>query len=286
MTLLILADAARDATAVRLAVLANQSASATLIAPVELALAEHWVHRVQGRAVSTSFTTRNGVTIDSASVVGVFNRLWVVPVSPLTQFRAVDRDYAQAELHALAVSWLAGLHCPVVNAASPHALCSSPLTMLRWQILAHRAGLKTIAARLTTSQRRFPAPDMMRAIGDSSDRAPDPLHSVGPATFTEPTGTRQISVLVIGDVAWVEGIERDGVTSLLEESCVRFARSAQVVLVRVHFVSSADEREWLFVQADTTPDVIVPEHLAALLSTLCKRRPAFATEHSVRASSV
>ena len=267
MTLLILADVAADATAVRLSVLANQTMAATLVAPVELALAEHWVHRVQGRghAVRTTVTTRAGITIDSDEIVGVFNRLWTVPLVVRAPSRAEDREYAQAEWQALVVSWLAGLRCPVINPATPHALCGSPLTALRWHVLAHRAGLESLAMRFTTSQRRFPAVGMVRVQGPDAVR--DPLSAVGPAAFTDASGTRNASLLVVGDDVWPEGMDRDEAT-LLSDACIRLARAARLTLMRVHFTSSADETRWLFTSADATPDVVGDEQLSAILDVL------------------
>jgi hypothetical protein len=274
MTLLILADAATDATAVRLSLLANESMPATLVAPVELALAERWVHRVQGRVVRTTFTTRGGITIDSDTVVGVFNRLWMVP-APALQVRVEDREYAQAELHALVVSWLAGLRCPVINPASPHALCGSPLSPLRWHVLAHRAGLEPLAMRFTTSRRRFPALGKIR-VADGvalTDHVGDPLLAVGPAALADVTGTRTASMLVVADDVWPEGFEHDEATPLIG-SCVHLARAAGLVLMRVNFVSSADVTRWLFTGADATPEVAGDDQLAAILAALATLEPA------------
>jgi hypothetical protein len=274
MTLLILADASTDATAVRLSVLANEFMAATLVAPVELALAERWAHRVQGRVVRTTFTTRGGITIDSETVVGVFNRLWMVP-APALKVRTEDREYAQAELHALVVSWLAALRCPVINPASPHALCGSPLSPLRWHVLAHRAGLEPLAMRFTTSQRRFPAPGKIRVASGVAltDHARDPLLAVGPAALADATGTRTASMLVVADDVWPEGFERDEAMPLAE-SCVRLARAAGLVVMRVNFVSSADETSWLFTGVDATPDVVGDEQLMAILAALATLEPA------------
>lgn len=271
MTLLILADAATDATAVRLFRLARETIPTTLLAPVELALAEQWVHRVTGPAVRTTFRTGTGLTVDSDSTIGVFNRLWIVPPPPRTAFGADDRGYAQAELQALVVSWLAGLECPVVNEASPHALCGSPLTALRWQVLAHRAGLETLATRFTTSQRRFPARGMARPRHASADPvaggARDHMLAVGPAALIDTAGARSASMLIVADDVWPEGLER-AEAAALAEPCLRLARAAGVVLMRAHFVSSADETTWLFTAADAAPDVVRHEQLVAILRAL------------------
>lgn len=275
MTLVVLGDAATDATAVRLTLLANGAGHAVrLISPAEIALATPWVHRVTGRAVSTVLTLRDGTTINSAAIVGLFNRMWALPVSPLTPFRDDDRAYVQSEFHALAVSWLAGLRCPVMNPATPHALCGSPISAAGWHVLAHRAGLRPMATRFTTSQRRFPAPGMVRVrtewSGATGDNKPPALLAIGTATLGEPVGTRAGSMLVVANAVWPEEIERTEAASLAEP-CMRLARAARLSLVRVRFVSSVDERAWLFVAAEPTPDVMGTAQLHAILNALTGR---------------
>jgi hypothetical protein len=67
-----------------------------------------------------------------------------------------DHAYAIAELQAFVLSWLARLPCPVVNAAGPRGLAGPQLGLSEWLLLAGRAGLPTVATRLTTNARRYP----------------------------------------------------------------------------------------------------------------------------------
>jgi hypothetical protein len=54
----------------------------------------------------------------------------------------------------------------------------------------------------------------------------------------------------------------------LAAPCARLARDAGLGLLRIHLVSTPDERSWRFARADPTPDVAASEPLLALLAAL------------------
>ncbi|MFL5608528.1 MAG: hypothetical protein ACJ8AD_18885 [Gemmatimonadaceae bacterium] len=267
MTLLVLADAT-DGTAARLTLLARRLGRAVrFVVPADLA--SGWTHRIDGRDVRTRLTLRDGAMIDDAALAGVFNRAWAIPASAAAPFDGADRDYAIAELHALVVSWLASLRCPVMNRAAPNALAGGAYSAARWQLLAHAAGFDTTALRYTTSQRRFPAPGMVRVdrafAAHGTSRA---LELSGPATFGEPAGVRNASLLVVGETVWPEQMAREEAAPLVEP-CRRIARAAGVTLLRVHVADGgAPAQPWQFVGADPMPTIDDEGPLRTILGAL------------------
>jgi hypothetical protein len=243
-----------------------------MLSSLDLALASHWSHRVGADGVSTDVRLANGTTIRSQDICGVFNRMSPIPPVAFLTFDKTDREYAQAEMHSLIVSWLASLKCPVVNRSSSHALSGSPLSPARWRVAAGRAGLPTAAVRATTNRRRFPATGMTRvyeAPGVPLMRAaPDPpFLAPSPGTFVEPTGVRGASVLVAGASVWGEGLDLEACSGLAD-CCRRLALDADVSLLRVHFVSTPDERNWLYCGANAIPDVQEIGPLSALVDLI------------------
>lgn len=265
-TFLILAGPG-DATADLVASLARSRYGAhavCVVTPEQVALAPRWTHRVGEHGVSTELVFRDGTAIGSDELAGVLNRVCYVQLPQFQKSRPDDVMYAQAELHALLVSWLAGLRCPVINPATPHALSGVSLSAVRWRMLAGAVGLPSAALRLTSSLRRYPAPGLVR-VADFAGRtwlADSMPLALGPATLAQPVGSRTMDALVVGGAVWVDG------PASLAAACLRLARAAGVALLRVFFASSADERAWLFAGADALPDVSEPAALSALVDLL------------------
>jgi len=276
--ILILADP-HDATAQRVAALARERHSAAdvrTLASLDLVRAPHWSHRIGVRGAATELRLADGTTLDGGDVNGVFNRMSPVPAWAFGRFDAADREYAQSELHALLVSWLAGLRCPVVNPASPHALCGSSLSTVRWRVAAHRAGLATLAMRFTTSQRRFPAAGMVKVNewgGTSGYAGLLPFVRAGAGSFVGAPGTRAANVLIVGAALWSDGLAAEECEGL-SDACRRLARDVGLSLLRIHFVSSEDERGWLFCGANALPDVHDAAPLRALVDLIAGESPA------------
>jgi len=273
MTILILAEP-HDATAHRVAALARQAYSTPavrVVSSLEIARAPRWSHEVGADGVATHVRLVDGTTLRSGDIAGVFNRLWPVPASAFTSFDPTDREYAQAEMHALLVSWLASLTCPVINRASPHSLCGSPWSHVKWRIAAGRAGLETLPIRLTTSQRRYPPRNMMRVadLGSAVIATPDlsPLSSTGPGIFVDPVGERTASIVVVGNSVWPESLSPHE-CDLLRDGCCRLATDAGTEFLRVRFISTPDEQRWMFCGAEAVPDVWEVGPLSALVEMI------------------
>ena len=197
MTVLILADEGDPgAAAVASAVAARRGAHAvTVVSPRRLAVARRWVHTVApDGTTATEIRMSDGVCVPG-SPGAVLNR--IDGVSPVRFARAAarDRDYAAMELHALFVSWLAGLPCAVVNPVTGNG-SAGLLPPPYWLLAARRAGLpvvrtgRTVGTRAghhaTGSAARFPAGSVLvtgrRASGALAGRFGDGCVEVARAT--------------------------------------------------------------------------------------------------------
>lgn len=168
MTVLVLAgDEDPGAAAVASAVAARRGAHAvTVVSPRQLAVARRWVH-----TVAPDGTTATEIRLSDGGCVpgspgAVLNRIDGVTPVRFARANARDRDYAAMELHALFVSWLAGLPCPVVNPVNGNG-SAGLLAPPYWLLAARRAGLPVVRAGRTVGTRaghhatpspaRFPA---------------------------------------------------------------------------------------------------------------------------------
>ena len=104
----------------------------------EIVYAPRWVHRLADPPAESEITLHDGTQIRGPETGVVFNRLQCVD---MPHFAAADREYALMEMHALILSWLASLPCPVINVPAPQGLAGADRSQLAWQYLAAKAGL-------------------------------------------------------------------------------------------------------------------------------------------------
>lgn len=115
----------------------------TVLTPELLHSTFDWEHRIRRDGAATvGFTLADGRRIDGASLDGVLNRIPVVPAHVLGHLVEADRAYAQQEWTALHMSWLAGLHVPVLNLPVMEGLCGAWRHRAEWAWLAGQAGLE------------------------------------------------------------------------------------------------------------------------------------------------
>jgi hypothetical protein len=115
----------------------------------DLVHARRWSHTIdEGGHATGEVLTATGARLHAGELRGVVCRLRGLGGTP---FRApADQEYAAIELHALVLSWLAGLPCRVINPPAPGALAGPDPGPLGWLTLAARAGLRTRAACVTS----------------------------------------------------------------------------------------------------------------------------------------
>jgi len=110
-----------------------------IMTPTQLVCSRQIVHRLSDHGASSRFVLANGEAIESTALSGVVNRLGTAPTLQLARASPRDRQYAQDEVHAFLLGWLASLECPVVNRPDPTFLSGpwhSPLEALQLAALA------------------------------------------------------------------------------------------------------------------------------------------------------
>lgn len=242
---------------------------ARLVSIEELVMAPAWSHALDANGSLSSIRLADGTTIDSRDLQLVFQRFRHVPMPHFANAEASDREYATSEMHALLLSWLQSLQCPVVNRPQPHSIGGPRHSLFAWYLLAARAGLEVPRVRLTTAAR---ARAHQRYVPFSSNRdalpslaAQDSLAAIGrgPAMHFEPLSTPYRSVLVIGEK--VVGRPPD----TTEGACVRLAELSAASILHLTFARSP--RGWKFVGATPLPECEDADALQAVADYLCEQ---------------
>ncbi len=112
-TVLILADH-RDRTAHDVAALLRARLPADVVrfvTPRELLSAPRIVHRLSQSNTITHWSLEDGSILHSESLTAVLNRLERVDLPAFSRSSPEDHTYANAEMHALLVSWIVSLRC-------------------------------------------------------------------------------------------------------------------------------------------------------------------------------
>ncbi len=265
MKILVIADPS-DTTAVCVAALLlhrHGTAAVSVRTPAEIVLAERWEHRVRDAHVETRLDTHGGECLVGLSVI--FNRLRAFDEALMFPDSLEDRTYAQAEIAALLVSWLANAGCPVVNAPADSALTNQHRPIV-WQRRALRAGLPTADLFVTTSSRRFRVPSGLAAkpeLSWCSFEASSRFRVNQFGWYTALGALAVRSVHVIGERAF------GPLPDTLLQGCLRLARSAHLDLLRVDFSPSVEAPDgFVFAGADPSPSFDDPQLIEALADRL------------------
>jgi hypothetical protein len=236
--------------------------------PEDLALAPCWSHGLEGDRVRTRLVLRDGSEFSGEEPLLVFDRIRTLSLPQFVGAHSDDQNYASMELFALLLSWLASLHCPVINPVSPRGLSGPGWHALTWQKLAQGAGLPVREQLLTSSSRR--ASDPALAALDGCWAAPEEaqlFRNLGdrPAWSATPAGERWARVLVVGGRALGDAPPE------LRTACVRLASRARLALLEIWFgvVRGAPGR-WFFAGANPFPDITRREELDALVEFLAE----------------
>lgn len=206
--------------------------SVALVWAEELLLGSRFTHRLGEDGARTEVELASGRRLDSTDLAGVVCRLQQVPVPQFRDAPEVDRRYAAIEAHALAISWLASLDCPVLNPVTSRGLCGPAVEPPELFSLAAACGLRG---------RRF------RFAGTSAPQWLEPL--------AEPR-----TVLVVGERAFDPLGEADA------SACAELARRLGCPVLGVGLARSA-EGEQVFCGVDMLPP-LGAEGAAALADRL------------------
>jgi hypothetical protein len=230
------------------------SRAVELVSSEELMLAPRWRHALDSTTVLTELELADGRHIHSDSVGLVLQRILRLEPPQFQRSGPDDREYAAAELHALFLSWLEGLACPVVNRAGPRGLSGADRSLLEWMRLAALAGLSARGVQLSSDARRFPHPLWTPHLAVSCPGLEDPpvvprpeLLGRAPALFLEHLDGPQSRVLVAGTRCL------GAVPDAVADGCVRLAHLSgdHLLGVRVGRVGG----EWRFCGATPNPEI-------------------------------
>jgi hypothetical protein len=156
---------------------------------------------------------------------------------------ASDVAYAADEAAALLLAWLASLPCPVVNRPSLPGLPGPVFTHAHWLGLAGRAGLPSLAMRMTTNARAFPVTGWSQPP------------TRGPAHMTEPVREPMAEALVAGD-----GVHGP-LAPRLHDAARRLAAEAGCGLLGLLLARGAHGQ--VVTDVDPVPPLAAPGHAAA-----------------------
>lgn len=139
--MILVACAAADVPALWLARVLVQLDETVEVVTVEELGSARLEHRIEHGSSSVVLDLADGRRVDSAAVDMVVNRMVTPPTVPRQLVAASDCDYAEQELWAVTLGWLASFSCPILNPPSPMGLAGAHRSDLEWRSLAARSGL-------------------------------------------------------------------------------------------------------------------------------------------------
>lgn len=186
----------------------NQQNQVHIVSPEEIILAKSWCHYLDDKQVISKITLQNGTELYSDNLKVVFNRLRAVYVPHFQNAKEDDKEYATMEMHALLLSWLFSLTCPVFNPVTAKGLGVHEHSLVVWSNLVQQAGLPFQGMFITTNPRHFsmrswvPFPlDNFVLQGLASTMTPLEIQHITtqPVLFLEPAHGETCRVFVIGE---------------------------------------------------------------------------------------
>ena len=118
-----------------------------LVTPADLAFAHELTYSWDGRSERSSIRLDDGRTIDGAGVRGVLNRFSTVYTAHWRRLGQQDAGYAESEIHAAVLVWLASLGDVVTNPPTPYWLGGPYLRPQVWRAHAALLGIPVAPVR-------------------------------------------------------------------------------------------------------------------------------------------
>ena len=240
----------------------------------ELSLSPKVVHRIGDRVTSTTLVLADGTTIDGERLGVVLNRLSYLVMPLFARAKPVDREYAHMETHALWLSVLSSLECPVVNPTSTRGLVGADLGPLEQRTLAHRAGLQPQAYVGVTSARGHDVGDFeaypITVVGGQAQ--PElfavPRMALGrdAALLLEPVGEAVTMLVVKGDV--VGPLYRLLGPALAKLGVLSSLPLLEVTLAPARGLDPSRAESWRFCRCSAFPTVVSPASISAVVGLL------------------
>ncbi len=247
----------RGAVAVSRAIADRHGDSAVhVVQASELGRAPRWSHAIDARGSVTGDVALQSGTVLAADGIGcVFNRLVGIVPPAFARAPARERDYAAAEMHALLVSWLAGLGRPVINPVA--GLFGNP-SRRQWLTRAVAAGIPVMRDVVATSARLVPS-ELSDHIAVRGPWPETKLVSRQPVEASPAPGRAIVAVLVAGHRA------HGDVSRAIGHRCVDLARQTGRSLLQLDF--AVGPRGVRLAHVDPMPP-LVHEHAVAVVADL------------------
>lgn len=198
------------------------------ILPKELLIGSAYTHRLSEEGDATTIELDDGRKLESGRIRGVLNRLNDLPQGN-HHLDAKDQAYVNQENHALLMSWLFALSCPVLSPPSAVLLSGEEYGEFEWVMLALEAG--------------FPVPNL-RAGTQTGARL------TVPAPSGEESDDHREIIIVVGD----QVIAGNDIPASLIESCRNLSDLSRVPLLGVDLALSSSG-DWRFLGASSTPEL-------------------------------
>ena len=215
--------------------------NALLVSIDELLLAPGWDHDPES---GTRITLGSGTVLENDRIAAVLNRIRMVEPPQFARSTPRDREYAQAEFHALVLSWLEQLGDRVVNrpqAACLHGYQYTPLQDRMW-FSSH--GLPTAEFQLVSNARRIVGKDkevypFAPGTNEQALAGPPVARSTSTLLGMRPAMARHGPHALLPDtdaVTVVDGrIVTDGVSRKLQDIARRIAAKRDIKLMEIWF---------------------------------------------------
>jgi hypothetical protein len=162
-----------------------------------------------------------------------------------------DHAYMQAELRAVALAWLAGLTCPVINRPDAALWYRPGAPLLAWRALLRRSGLPLPEVVVTSDPTEADAFRRRLATGGIAGAVYTPftdaagylladdddwerlatLQERTPVCLTEPHGAVTLACIVGDSVIWDRAVPPEAIA--LESALLRFAAAAHLTFVEI-----------------------------------------------------
>jgi hypothetical protein len=265
-TILVLADLADRLAVSSVAALRRRRASCRVLTPLQLGLGCRWVHTIDRSGVVRVQVESIDAPEDLGRSAAILNRLHGTRFFPDAVWRSdADRRYAEAELGALIVSWLASARGLVLGPALT-GLLHHHASVMEWLALSTRAGLPAREALLTTDASAVDRRDLlpMDPLEPARRLTPAEAYVLGrnPVLLVEPVSRRLAVHVVAGTVVACPDVS-------LEPGLRRLAEASRHTLLECQVGWSPRRERWVFCDADPHPAHVTPglvETVADVLS--------------------
>ena len=211
-----------------------------------------------------------GTSIDATTDVVVCR---IATLAPARQSSRERQAYAEAEMFALALSWLSGLGDAVLNRPSPTGLAGADVDLLRLHRLATDAGLSVPDLELCVNAARRPGKPDGEQLEWSGPWLPRSIATADPR-LTGPPLTRPEAwseAVRPGGTALVLGARVHGAPSRLHARLAALAAAAQLTVCEIGLGRTGSRDEPVVTGISAVPALAEPGRLGLLADCLEER---------------